>query len=239
MPARLDSVLTVIYLIFNEGYTATRGEALVRTDLCAEAIRLGSLLITLLEPEPPAEVNGLVALMLLHDSRRGARFDSSGDLVLLEDQDRSRWDHRQIALALPLVDQALRGGAGPYALQAAIAALHCQAARAQDTDWPQILRLYNLLERTQPSPIVSLNRAVALAMVEGPVVALDLIDRLAATGALDRYHLLHAVRADLLRRTGSWDLAARSYEQALDLVTNDSERRFLERRLRAVQSPNS
>jgi RNA polymerase sigma-70 factor, ECF subfamily len=235
MPARLDAVLTVIYLVFNEGYTATRGEALVRTDLCAEAIRLGTLVTALLAPEPPAEATGLVALMLLHDSRRAARFDSAGDLVLLEDQDRSRWNHAQIAQALPLVNEALRGGAGPFAVQAAIAALHCRAARAEDTDWPQILRLYDLLERIQPSPIVSLNRAVALAMAEGPQAALIQIDALAATGVLDRYHLLHAVRADLLRRIGDNSEAARSYEQALSLVRNDSERRFLEGRLREVQ----
>jgi RNA polymerase sigma-70 factor, ECF subfamily len=236
MPARLEAVLTVIYLIFNEGYTATRGQALVRTDLCAEAIRLGRLVTSLLAPEPPAEATGLVALMLLHDSRRAARFDSAGDLILLEDQDRSRWDHEQIARALPLVDEAIRGAPGPFALQAAIAALHCLPARAEDTDWPQILRLYDLLERIQPSPIVALNRAVALAMVEGPQRALALVDALAETGILDRYHLLHAARADLLRRLGDTEAAARSYEQALELATNDSERRFLERRLREVQS---
>ncbi len=236
MPARLDAVLTVIYLIFNEGYTATRGQALVRTDLCTEAIRLGRLVNTLLAPAPPAEATGLLALMLLHDSRRAARFDSAGDLILLEDQDRSLWDHEQIAQAFPLVQEAIRGGARPFALQAAIAALHCQAERSEDTDWPQILRLYDLLERIQPSPIVSLNRAVALAMVEGPQPALALVDALAATGVLDRYHLLHAARADLLRRIGSAEAAARSYEQALALATNDSERRFLERRLREVQS---
>jgi RNA polymerase sigma-70 factor, ECF subfamily len=239
MPARLDAVLTVIYLIFNEGYTATRGEALVRTDLCAEAIRLARLVTTLLAPQPPAEATGLLALMLLHDSRRAARFDSAGDLVLLEEQDRSLWDQRQIAEAMPLVNEALRGGAGAFPLQAAIAALHCQAARADETDWPQILRLYNLLERAQPSPIVSLNRAVALAMVEGPQAALVQIDALAAAGVLNRYHLLHAVRADLLRRLGSNSEAARSYERALALVTNDSERRFLEGRLREVQPPGS
>ncbi len=235
MPARLDAVLTVIYLIFNEGYTATRGKVLVRTDLCAEAIRLGTLVTTLLAPQPPAEATGLVALMLLHDSRRAARFDSSGDLVLLEDQDRSRWDHAQIAQALPLVESAVRGGAGPFALQAAIAAIHCQAARAEDTDWRQIMSLYDLLERIQPSPIVSLNRAVALAMADGPQAGLVEIDALAATGVLDRYHLLHAVQADLLRRIGSTVEAARSYERALSLVTNDSERRFLEGRLREVR----
>jgi RNA polymerase sigma-70 factor (ECF subfamily) len=237
MPVRLDAVLTVIYLVFNEGYAATRGEAFVRADLCAEAIRLGRLVRMLLMPQPPAEATALVALMLLHDSRHDARLDEAGDLVLLEEQDRRRWNHAQIAEALPLVEEALRGGPGPFALQAAIAALHCQAARAEDTDWPQIVRLYDLLERLQPSPIVSLNRAVAVAMVDGPQRALALIDALAATGDLDNYHLLHAARADLLRRLGSSQEAARSYARALALVTNDSERRFLERRLREVQPP--
>src|SRR5438876_543360 len=185
----------------------------------------------------PAETTALVALMLLQDSRRDARLDEAGDLVVLEDQDRRRWDQRQIAEALPLVEEALRGGPGPYALQAAIAAVHCRAARAEDTDWPQIVGLYDLLERLQPSPIVSLNRAVAVAMVEGPKPALALIDAIAATGDLDGYHLLHAARADLLRRAGSSVEAAKSYARALALVTNDSERRFLERRLREVQPP--
>ena len=235
MPARVDAVLTVIYLIFNEGYAATRGEPLVRTDLCSEAIRLGRLVRTLMAPRPPSEATALVALMLLHDSRRDARLDEAGDLVVLEEQDRRRWDGRQIAEALPLVDEAFRGGPGPFALQAAIAAVHCRAARAEDTDWAQILRLYDLLERLQHSPIVSLNRAVAVAMVEGPRPALELIDALSAAGELDDYHLLHAARADLLRRLGSSAEAAKSYARALALVTNDSERRFLERRLREVQ----
>jgi RNA polymerase sigma-70 factor, ECF subfamily len=235
MPARLDAVLTVIYLVFNEGYAATRGAPLVRTDLCAEAIRLGRLVRTLMAPAP-SEATALVALMLLHDSRRDARSDEAGDLVVLDEQDRRRWDHHQVAEALPLVEEALRGGPGPFALQAAIAALHCQAARAEDTDWPQIVRLYNRLERVQPSPIVSLNRAVAIAMVDGPQPGLALIDRLAADGDLDGYHLLHAARADLLRRAGEPSEAAKSYTRALALVTNDSERRFLERRLREVSS---
>jgi RNA polymerase sigma-70 factor (ECF subfamily) len=234
MPARLEAVLTVIYLIFTEGYAPTRGSALVRTDLCAEAIRLGRLVRTLLAP-PAAEATALLALMLLHDSRREARLDEAGDLVLLEEQDRRRWNHAQIAGALPLVEEALRGGPGPFALQAAIAALHCQAARAADTDWPQIVRLYEVLERRQPSPIVSLNRAAAVAMVDGPGPALVLIDALA--GDLDRYHLLHAARADLLRRLGRTADAATSYARALALVTNDVERRFLERRLREARPP--
>jgi RNA polymerase sigma-70 factor, ECF subfamily len=234
MPERLDAVLAVIYLVFNEGYAATRGETLVRTDLCAEAIRLGRLLHALMAPRAPAEATGLLALTLLHDARREARLDEAGELVLLEEQDRGRWNRAQIAEALPMVEEALRGGAGPFALQAAIAALHCQAARAEDTDWPQIVQLYDVLERLQPSPIVSLNRAAAVAMVDGPARALTLVDALAAGGELDRYHLLHAARADLLRRLGSRDEAARSYGRALALVTNDTERRFLERRLGEV-----
>jgi RNA polymerase sigma-70 factor (ECF subfamily) len=239
MPARLEAVLTVLYLVFTEGYVATRGEALVRTALCAEAIRLGRLLRALLGPEPPAEATALLALMLLHDSRRAARLDEAGDLVLLEHQDRRRWNHAQIAEALPLVEEALRGGPGPFGLQSAIAALHCQAPRAEDTDWPQIVRLYDLLERLQPSPVVSLNRAAAVAMVDGPEPALALIDALALDGELDHYHPLHAARADLLRRLGRSAEAAKSYARALALVTNDAERRFLERRLREVQPPRA
>ena len=235
MPARLDAILTVIYLIFTEGYAATRGEALVRTELCSEAIRLGRLVRALMAPRPPAEATGLLALMLLHDSRRDTRLDEAGDLVLLEEQDRRRWNRAQIAAALPLVEEALRGGPGPYAVQAAIAALHCQAPRAEDTDWPQIVRLYDVLERVQPSPVVSLNRAAAVAMVDGPGPALALIDALAAQGDLDRYHLLHAARADLLRRLGRRAEAAESYARALALVTNDAERRYLERRRLEVE----
>ena len=238
MPERLDAVLTVIYLIFNEGYASTHGGPHVRTDLCQEAIRLGRLIRTLTSPQPP-EVTGLVALMLLHDARRDARLDPSGDLVILEEQDRSRWNQPQIAEALPLVGEAFQGAPGPYAVQAAIAALHCRAARPEDTDWPQILRLYDLLERLQPSPIVSLNRAVAVAMAVGPRPALALIDALATDGDLDDYHLLHSARADLLRRMGSMEEAALAYTKALVLVANDSERRFLERRLREVQSPTA
>ena len=237
MTARLDAVLTVIYLVFNEGYAATRGGPLLRTDLCAEAIRLGRLVRTLIGPHPPAEVTALLALMLLQDARRDARLDEAGDIVVLEEQDRSRWDHGQIAEALPLVQEAFRGELGPFALQAAIAALHCQSARAQDTDWRQIVQIYDLLQRVHASPIVSLNRAVAVAMADGPLPALELVDALAATNDLENYHLLHAARADLLRRIGSLEEAAKSYTRALALVTNDSERRFLERRLREVQPP--
>lgn len=232
LSVRVDAVLTVIYLIFNEGYAATRGETMVRADLCTEAIRLGRLVRTLMA-QPLSEVTALVALMLLHDSRRDARLDEAGDLVLLEDQDRHRWNRQQIAEALPLVEEALRGEIGSFAVQAAIAALHCQAARAQETDWAQIVQLYNVLERLQPSPIVSLNRAVAISMVDSPQTALGLINGLAPQ--LDGYHLFHAARADLLRRIGASASAAQSYTRALALVTNDSERRFLERRLREVQ----
>lgn len=234
MPARLDAVLAVIYLVFNEGYAATRGESLVRTDLCAEAIRLGRLLRALLAPESPPEATALVALMLLHDSRRAARLDDRGDLITLEEQDRRLWDQRQITEALPLVQQAFRGGPGPYAVQAAIAAEHCRAARPEDTNWTQVLQLYDLLESVQPSPLVSLNRAVAVAMVDGPQSGLALIDSLAATGDLENYHLLHAARADLLRRIGAYSEAAKSYARSLELATNESERRFLIRRLREM-----
>ncbi len=236
MPARLDAVLTVIYLVFTEGYAATQGEPLVRTDLCSEAIRLGRLLRALLTANPSSEATGLLALMLLHDARRESRLDEAGDLVLLEEQDRALWNQRQIAEALPLVEEALRGGVGSYALQAAIAALHCLAARAEDTDWPQIVTLYDLLERLQPSPVVSLNRAAAVAMRDGAEHGLALIDALAAAGNLENYHLLHASRADLLRRLGRSAEAAVSYRQALALVTNNTERRFLERRLREIQT---
>lgn len=236
MPARLDAVLTVIYLIFNEGYASTQGETLVRRDLCAEAIRLARLVRALMTAQPHSEATALLALMLLHDSRRDARLDDSGDIVVLEDQDRDRWDHEQIAEALPLVNEALRGEPGPFALQGAIAAAHCRATRAEDTDWSQIVRLYDLLGQLQPSPIVALNRAVAVAMLDGPSPALKLIDTLASSGDLDGYHLLHAARADLLRRLGSKKEAAESYTRALALVTNDSERRFLERRLNEVQA---
>jgi len=234
MPERLDAVLTVIYLIFNEGYATTRGR-LVRTDLCGEAIRLARTLRTLLMPQPPAELDGLLALMLLHDARRDARLDPAGDLIVLEQQDRSRWNQAQISEALRFVEAALQGGAGPYGVQAAIAAVHCRAGQAEDTDWRQILQLYDVLENFQPSPIVSLNRAVAVAMVDGPPAALALIDAIAASGDLDSYHLLYSARADLLRRMGSNEESAKAYLQALDLVTNDSERRFLERRLNEVK----
>jgi RNA polymerase sigma-70 factor (ECF subfamily) len=233
LPERLDAVLTVIYLIFNEGYAATRGGPLLRTDLCAEAIRLARLVRNLM-PQPPAEATALLALMLLHDSRRDARLDPAGDIIVLDEQDRGLWHQHQIAEALPLAAEALRGAAGPFALQAAIAATHCQAPRAEDTDWPQILRLYDALQRLQPSPVVSLNRAVAVAMVDGPRRGLEILDELTASGHLDNYHLLHSARADFSRRIGAIPDAAQAYTRALELVSNDSERRFLERRLREL-----
>ncbi len=235
LPDRLDAVLTAVYLVFNEGYLSTSGLDIVRSDLCKEAIRLGRMLRHLM-PEPSAEADGLLALMLLHDSRSAARSDAKGDLVRLEDQDRSLWNRAQIAEALPLVDEALRRGAGYFAIQAAIAALHCRATSAQDTDWPQIVRLYDLLERLHPTPVIALNRAAAVAMAEGPVPALALVDQIASGGELEQFHLFHAVRADLQRRAGQHDTAAKSYGRALALVTNERERRFLEFRLRSLQT---
>ena len=236
MASRLDAVLTVIYLVFNEGYAATRGGPLLRTDLCAEAIRLARFVRTLMSPRPPAEVTALLALMLLHDARRDARTDEAGDIVVLEDQDRTRWNQSQISEAMPLVEEAIRGTPGPYALQAAIAAVHCSATTPNETDWRQIVLLYEALERLHPSPIVALNRAVAVAMAEDPRKALHLIDEISAESDLEKYHLLHAARADLYRRLGEVAEAAENYKRALALVTNDSERRYLERRLREVQS---
>jgi RNA polymerase sigma-70 factor (ECF subfamily) len=239
MPERLDAVLTAIYLIFTEGYAATRGQPLIRADLCAEAIRLGRLIRKLLEPNPPAEASALVALMLLHDSRREARLDEAGDLVVLEEQDRTRWNKEQIAEALALVDETPGKSPGPFALEAAIAAEHCRAARAEDTNWPRIVTLYDLLYQLLPSPVVALNHAVAIAMAQGPQAGLEIIDALAKSGELDEYHLLHAARADMLRRLGANAEAAESYELALKLASNQSERRFLERRLREVRTPVS
>lgn len=234
---RLDAVLTVIYLVFNEGYASTHGERLLRTDLCAEAIRLARIVRVLLAPYPPAEVPGLLALMLLHDSRRDARVDEAGDLVVLEEQDRALWNQSQIDEAAPLVSQAIASpAAGPYAVQAAIAAEHCKAQRSEQTDWRQIVELYDRLASLQPSPIVSLNRAVAVAMADGPERGLQLIDNLMISGELDDYHLLHAARADLLRRSGSNKEAAASYTRALELTSNEAERRFLEKRRRNMQA---
>jgi RNA polymerase sigma-70 factor (ECF subfamily) len=223
---RTDAVMAVVYLIFNEGYAATAGDSLLRRELSHEAIRLGRLVVELTEA---GEAKGLLALMLLHDSRRDARIDDRGDLVLLEDQDRGRWDRAEIDEALALVPVALRAGPGPYGLQAAIAALHASAATPADTDWPQIAALYGELYRRQPTPIIALNHAVAVAMWQGPAIGLPLVDQLA--GELADYHLWHAARADLLRRLGRTAEAAAAYRAALALAGSEPERRFLQRRL--------
>jgi len=231
---RLDGVLRVVYLVFNEGYAATSGDALVRRELCAEAIRLGRLLRGLLPAS--GEVAGLLGLMLLHDSRRTARLDARGDVITLEEQDRALWDRAQIAEGQALAEQALRrSGGGFYALQAAIAALHAQALRPEQTDWPQIAALYALMLRLHPSPVVALNHAAAVAMGERLDRGLRLIEELEKTGELDGYHLLPAAKADILRRLGRTAEAARAYERALVLVTQPAERRYLERRLREVR----
>jgi RNA polymerase sigma-70 factor (ECF subfamily) len=235
LPERLDAVMAVVYLVFNEGYAATAGDRWLRTDLAAEAIRLARLLATLLPEE--REVRGLLALLLLHDARRPARTRADGELVLLEDQDRSRWDRDRILEGLALVDALLGAGEpGPYALQAAIAAEHGRSRRPSDTRWSRIAALYAELARVLPSPVVELNRAVAVALAEGPEVGLRLVTRLEARGDLDAYHLLHAAKADLLRRLGRRDEAAAAYQRALALVSNAPERRFLERRLAEMQA---
>jgi RNA polymerase sigma-70 factor (ECF subfamily) len=227
-------VLRTVYLVFNEGYAASAGDTHVRQELCAQAIRLGRLLHELM---PLPEVRGLLALMLLHDSRRSARVGPHGDVVTLEDQDRRLWDRAQIAEGLGLVDRALReGGAGFYAVQAAIAALHAQSGSAQQTDWRQIAALYEVLRRRFPSPVTELNHAAAVAMAEGPARGLDLLDALESRGDLRSYHLLPAARADLLRRLGRRSEAAAAYRQALEFVTSGPERRFLERRLAEVEA---
>jgi RNA polymerase sigma-70 factor (ECF subfamily) len=229
LPERLDAVLAVLYLIFNEGYSATFGTALTRADLCTEAIRLARTLLQLL-PEP--EVEGLLALMLLHDSRRSARISADGELVLLEDQDRTLWDRDQIREGIALTEQALRSHRfGPYTLQAAISAVHAEAERAVDTDWRQIIGLYDVLLRAQPSPVVELNRAVAIAMDDGCEQGLALIDELLARGELDEYQLAHAARADLLRRLGRTREAREAYGRALALARPEPQRRFIERRI--------
>jgi RNA polymerase sigma-70 factor, ECF subfamily len=229
LPERLDSVLRVIYLVFNEGYAASSGDTLTRADLSGEAIRLGRLVVQLL-PEP--EAVGLLALMLLQESRRAARATPEGDLVLLEDQDRSLWDRDQIAEGTALVERALASRRfGPYTLQAAIAAVHAGARDPAATDWSQIAGLYDVLLRVEPSPVVELNRAVAVAMRDGPAAGLALVDALLEDGHLEEYHLAHAVHADLCRRLGRKAQARASYQKALGLTRQEAERRFLERRL--------
>ena len=232
LPARLDTVLHVVYLVFNESYTASSGPSLIRRSLSEEAIRLGRLLVELV-PDP--EVIGLLALMLLHDSRRAARTSASGELVLLDEQDRALWDRRQITEAVGLVEQALRARRfGPYVLQAAIAAVHAEAPTAEDTDWALIVGLYDVLLRADPSPVVELNRAVAVALRDGPEEGLRLIDGILGRGDLAGYHLAHSARADLYRRLGRTAEARAAYWAALDLTQQDTERRFIERRLREL-----
>jgi len=234
LPERLAAVMAVVYLVFNEGYAASAGDTLVRTDLCREAIRLGRLLCQLLPAEP--EPRGLLALMLLHDTRRATRTSAEGELVLLEEQDRTRWDRAQIEEGLALAAAAMQAvPPGAYALQAAIAAEHARAQRADETDWRTIARIYDQLMQRQRSPVVELNRAVSVAMAAGPDAGLALIAELTHSGQLDGYYLLWSVEADLLRRLGRRTEAARSYRRALDLVTTEPERRFLQRRLAEVE----
>jgi RNA polymerase sigma-70 factor, ECF subfamily len=229
VPDRLDTVLRVVYLVFNEGYSASSGASLTRHDLCSEALRLGRLLVELL-PEP--EAVGLLALMLLHDSRRAARTSPTGELILLDDQDRALWNWDQIAEGVALVERALSSRRfGPYTVQAAIAAVHAHAPSPATTDWAQIVGLYDLLLQIDPSPVVELNRAVAVAMRDGPLAGLTLIDAILARGDLGNYHLAHAARADLCRRLGRTAEARAFYEQALRLTQQEPERRFLQRRL--------
>ena len=233
LPDRLDAVLRVVYLVFNEGYSASSGDSLTRHDLSGEAIRLGRLLIELLQ-EP--EAMGLLALMLLHDSRRAARTSPTGDLILLENQDRALWNRNQITEGISLVSRALASGqVGPYIIQAAIAAAHAQAPSSATTDWAQIVSLYDLLMRAEPSPVVELNRAVAVAMRDSPMAGLTLINNILARGDLGNYHLVHAARADLCRRLGQTAEARGSYERALGLAQQEPERRFLKRRLSELQ----
>jgi RNA polymerase sigma-70 factor (ECF subfamily) len=229
LPDRLDTVLQVIYLVFNEGYSAASGDQLTRPDISGEAIRLGRLLMTLL-PEP--EVMGLLALMLLHESRRPARASVDGELVLLDQQDRSLWDRKLTEEGKTLVERALASGPfGRYTLQAAIAAVHAQAPTAEATDWTQIVELYNRLGQIDPSPVIELNRAVAVAMREGPAAGLALVEAILARGDLENYHLVHSARADLYRRLGKTNEARAAYQKALSLATQGPEQRFLKKRL--------
>ena len=233
LPDRLDAVLRVIYLVFNEGYSASSGDSLTRHDLTGEAIRLGRILIELLSE---TEAIGLLALMLLQDSRRAARTTPTGDLILLEDQDRSLWNRSQITEGVSLVQRALSTGqVGPYTIQAAIASIHAQAPSSAATDWTQIVQLYDMLLQSNPSPVVELNRAVAVAMRDNPLAGLTLVDAILTRGELENYHLAHATRADLCRRLGRTGDARSSYERALCLTQQEPERRFLERRLSELQ----
>ena len=235
LPERLDGVLRVLYLVFNEGYAASSGDSLIRRELCAEAIRLSRVVASLLPDEP--EALGLLALMLLHDARREARVGGGGELILLDDQDRSRWDTARIAEGQVLIEQALAiDRPGPYQLQAAIASLHDAAVTPADTDWPQIALLYRSLMRMAPSPVVELNLAVAVAKADGPAIGLAMIDGIIASGALAGYSYLHAARADLLRRLERWSEASAAYGRALDLTTNGPERAFLADRLESVRA---
>jgi RNA polymerase sigma-70 factor (ECF subfamily) len=234
LPERLDAVLATLYLIFNEGYSATFGATVTRSDLCGEAIRLGRLLVELL-PEP--EAIGLLAMMLLHDSRRRARTNENGDLVVLEEQDRAKWNHDQIREGLQLTERALQSGrVGPYAIQAAISAVHAEAKHANETDWAQIVVLYDVLLNMGSSPVIELNQAAAVAMRDGPERGIELIDALLARGELTTYHLAHSARADLLRRLGRTEAALAAYATALELTTQEPERRFIERRMAALRS---
>ncbi|MAG37689.1 MAG: RNA polymerase subunit sigma-24 [Dehalococcoidia bacterium] len=236
LPERVKAVLAVVYLIFNEGYAATAGEGLIRGPLCLEAIRLGRLLYELMPDE--AEILGLLALLLLHDSRRETRVGADGELVVLEEQNRAHWDHAQIAEGSSLVERALRmRRPGPYQVQAAIAALHAEARSPAETDWPQIASLYRTLMQMIPSPVVALNHAVAVAMAEGYERGLALIANLGEASQLDGYHLYHAARADLFRRLGRSDEAATAYRRAISLAGNDTERAYLQNRLREVTAP--
>jgi RNA polymerase sigma-70 factor (ECF subfamily) len=233
LPERLEAVLRVLYLVFNEGYSASSGDALIRRDLCAEAIRLGRVLIELMPDEP--EAIGLLALMLLQDSRRASRVDDAGDLVLLEDQDRARWDGAEIEEGRDQVERALRmGRPGPYQVQAAIAAVHADSLASGQTDWAQVVELYDELLRLEPSPIVELNRAVAISMAFGPDRALPILEELAAADALPGYHFLPAARADALRRLGRREEAEAAYREALSLAPNRTERAFLDGRIRSL-----
>lgn len=235
LPSRLDAVLAAIYLVFNEGYSASQGKSLLRVDLTAEAIRLGRLLQDLL-PDP--EVQGLLALMLLHESRREARVSSDGEIILLDQQDRSRWDQKRISEGRELVEQALRSKRfGVYTLQAAISAIHAQSASVAETDWNQIVLLYTFLLQIDPSPVVELNRAAAVAMRDGPEAGLRLIEDILQSGQLENYHLAHSARGELLRRLGKNPEALLAYQRAFELARQEPERRFLEKKIRELQDP--